>query len=79
MTAVLTHIQMTIRWMLASLMLEKNIKTGELADRTGLHPNTISKLKACREMPQRLDRDTLDKLCKALDCLPGDLLRYLPD
>ncbi|WP_083636646.1 helix-turn-helix domain-containing protein [Leptolyngbya sp. 'hensonii'] len=70
---------MTIRWMLASVMLEKDIKTGDLAERTGLHPNTVSKLKSHREMPARLDRETLEKLCVALDCTPGDLLRYVPN
>ena len=28
---------------------------------------------------ERIDRSTLDKLCKALDCQPGDLLEYVPD
>jgi putative transcriptional regulator len=57
-------------------MLDRNIKTGDLAEATGLHANTISKLKAQREMPKRLDRETLDKLCKALNCTPGELLEY---
>ncbi|MBD2468750.1 helix-turn-helix transcriptional regulator [Nostoc sp. FACHB-145] len=70
---------MTIKWNLAYLMLERDIKTGELAEITGLHPNTISKLKAYREMPKRLDRDTLNQLCKALNCHPGDLLKFEPD
>jgi putative transcriptional regulator len=70
---------MTIKWNLAYLMLERDIKTGELADATGLHPSTISKLKAYREMPKRLDRGTLNLLCKALKCEPGDLLKYESD
>lgn len=68
---------MTIKWNLAYLMLERDIKTGDLAESTGLHPNTISKLKSHREMPKRLDRETLDLLCKALNCQPGDLLSYI--
>ncbi|WP_302480994.1 helix-turn-helix transcriptional regulator [Nostoc sp. TCL240-02] len=67
---------MPIKWNLAYLMLERDVKTGELAELTGLHPSTISKLKAYREMPKRLDRDTLIQLCKALKCKPGDLLEY---
>lgn len=70
---------MTIKWNLAYLMLDQNIKTGDLAAATGLHANTISKLKAYREMPKRLDSETLNKLCQALKCQPGDLLRYTPD
>ncbi|MEH1808419.1 helix-turn-helix domain-containing protein [Nostoc sp.] len=65
-----------IKWNLAYLMLDRNIKTGELAAITGLHPSTISKLKAYREMPKRLDRETLNLLCNALKCEPGDLLKY---
>jgi putative transcriptional regulator len=67
---------MTIKWNLAYLMLDRDIKTGYLAELTGLHPNTVSKLKAHREMPKRLDSETLDKLCMALKCQPGDLLNY---
>jgi len=67
---------MTIKWNLAHIMFDKSIKTGELSEKTGLHPNTISKLKAQREMPSRLDKKTLDLLCKALDCTPGELLVY---
>ena len=70
--------QMTIKWNLAYLMLDHNMKTGDLAEKTGLHPNTVSKLKAHREMPTRLDKTTLDKLCQALNCTPGELLTYVP-
>lgn len=68
-----------IKWNLAQLMLDRRIKTGEIASKTGLHGSTVSKLKALEEMPARLDRKTLDKLCKALECQPGDLLKYVPD
>ncbi len=67
---------MPIKWNLSHIMFDKGIKTGELSELTGLHPNTISKLKAQREMPSRLDRKTLEGLCKALNCLPGELLTY---
>ncbi len=49
----------------------------ELAEATGMHPGTISKLK--NNLSDRLEMQTLLKLCKALDCQPGDLLRYIPD
>ncbi len=67
-----------IKWNLAHIMFDRGMKTGELSEMTGLHPNTISKLKAQREMPSRLDRKTLEGLCKALKCLPGELLTYEP-
>jgi putative transcriptional regulator len=75
----LTHKPMPIKWRLAVLMADREIDYKELADKAGLHPVTISKLKNSREMPPRLDRVTLEKLCKVLNCQPGDLLRYIPD
>ncbi len=69
----------SVKWRLANLMLEKEMKTGWLAEQTGLHPGTISKLKKCREMPKRLDSDTLNKLCTALKCQPGDLMIWVTD
>lgn len=48
-----------------------------LGEATGMHPNTISKLK--NNLPERLEMTTLLKLCKALKCQPGDLLVYIPD
>lgn len=65
---------MAIKWKLNQLMFERGVKNQELCEITGLHPNTISKLKNLREMPDRLEKNTLDLLCKALDCNPGDLL-----
>ncbi|MBE7384393.1 MAG: helix-turn-helix transcriptional regulator [Leptolyngbya sp. SIO1E4] len=51
-------------------------RVAELAD---LHPVTVNKLKNTYEMPPRLDRTTLEKLCRVLECQPGDLLRYIPE
>lgn len=69
----------TIKWKLNQVMFEKGVKNRDLVEMTGLHQNTISKLKNSREMPDRLERNTLDKLCKALDVHPGDLLTYETD
>ena len=70
---------MAVKWRLNQLMFEKGIKNRELCEKTGLHPNTVSKLKNLRQMPDRLERHTLDVLCKALECQPGDLLSYSAD
>ena len=51
----------------------------ELAAAAGLHYVTVNKLKNTWEMPPRLDRVTLQKLCEALHCQPGDLLQYAPN
>jgi putative transcriptional regulator len=39
-----------------------------------MHPATISKLR--HNLPDRLEMETLVLLCKALQCQPGDLLKY---
>lgn len=70
---------MTIRWNLSQLMLEKGLKPADLVKATGLHPNTISKLRNRWEMPDRLDKDTLNALCMALKVQPGDLMFYVAD
>lgn len=70
---------MTIRWKLHHIMFDRDIKNGELAAATGFHVNTISKLKNLREMPDRLEKNTLNGLCRALNCQPSDLMEYAPD
>ena len=69
---------MTIRWKLNQLMFERGIKNAELVRLTGFHANTISKLKNLREMPDRLEKTTLNELCRALACQPSDLMEYAP-
>jgi putative transcriptional regulator len=71
--------EVTIKWKLNQLMFERGIKNKDLVAATGLHENTISKLKNCRQMPERLEKNTLDRLCKALQVQPGELLTYEED
>lgn len=66
-----------LKWRLIAVMADKEVDNHKLHELTGLHRGTIAKLR--NKMPSRIDADTLDKLCKALDCQPGDLLRYLPE
>lgn len=63
-----------IDWRLSVVMAERKISNNELAEKTGMHPTTISKLR--RNIPDRLDMGTLVSLCRALGCQPGDLLSY---
>ncbi|MBD2458859.1 helix-turn-helix transcriptional regulator [Nostoc sp. FACHB-87] len=60
-------------------MADREIDYKELAIMTGMHPVTVSKHKNTRVMPERLERETLEKYCKALNCQPGDLLTYVAD
>lgn len=70
---------MAIKWRLAAVMADRELDYRQLAEKTGLHPGTVSKLKSTYLMPRRLDSDTLEKLCKALVCQPADLMRYQSD
>ena len=47
-----------------------------LAERTGLAYNTAHALYTGRTT--RIDHETLNRLCAALDAQPGDLLVYVP-
>ncbi|MEH2180525.1 helix-turn-helix domain-containing protein [Nostoc sp.] len=67
-----------IHWKLAVIMAERNIKNNELACLINMNPVSISKLKVRRRFT-RIDESTLNALCKALNCQPGDLLVYEED
>lgn len=41
----------------------------------GFHAATVNKLKK----NERINTDTINSLCKLLDCQPGDILEYIPD
>lgn len=69
---------MVIKWRLAAVMADREMDYRQVAKAAGLHPVTVNKLKNSYEMPPRLDRTTLDKLCRVLSCQPMDLLRYVP-
>ena len=59
-------------------MAERNISNKELALRTGMNPRSISRLKTRRRLT-RIDEETLNLLCEALNCQPGDLMVYEKD
>ena len=58
------------------MMAKRKISAGELAERVGITPANLSILKTGKARAVRVD--TLNKLCRALDCQPGDLLEYRP-
>jgi putative transcriptional regulator len=62
---------------LSRIMGEKRLKISDVAKKTGLHRNGITKL--YNEDTQGITFETLQALCKALDCKVGDLLEYIPD
>lgn len=78
MTNTVTTI-MPIKWRLKAVMADRELDYLKLAEITGLHRVTVNKLVNTYVMPPRLDRNTLEKFCRALKCQPGDLLRYEDD
>ena len=69
---------MTIRWRLKDVMAANDVKGIDLAEKIGIHPVNLSRLRSRRDI-QRIDTDVLNKLCRSLNCKPGDLIEYIPD
>ncbi|HEY9612631.1 helix-turn-helix transcriptional regulator [Allocoleopsis sp.] len=67
-----------IHWKLAVVMAECNISNKELALLIGMNPKSVSRLKVRRRLT-RIDESTLNSICKALKCQPGDLMAYEED
>ena len=62
---------------LDALLSERQMTLTELSDRVGVTIVNLSVLKNGRARAIRFS--TLARLCRALDCQPGDLLRYHAD
>jgi putative transcriptional regulator len=62
---------------LDALLSERQMTLTELSDRVGVTIVNLSVLKNGRARAIRFS--TLARLCRALDCQPGDLLRYDTD
>ena len=59
------------------VLLDKRMKLKDLAEATGLAVNNLSILKTNKARAIRFS--TLNSLCRALNCTPGDLIEYIPD
>jgi putative transcriptional regulator len=59
------------------MMARRKISVGTLADRVGITPANLAKLKNGRAKAVRFT--TLAALCEVLECQPGELLRWEPD
>ena len=59
------------------VLLDKRMKLKDLAEATGLAVNNLSILKTNKARAIRFS--TLNSLCKALKCTPGDLIEYVLD
>ena len=59
------------------MMAKRKMGLTELSDRVGVTLANLSILKNNRARAVRFS--TLDAICKALDCQPGDILEYVAD
>ena len=59
------------------MMAKRKVRSNELAERIGLTQANLSILKTGKAKAIRLN--TLNAICRELDCTPGDILEYRPD
>lgn len=59
------------------MMARRKMSAGDLAKAVGITPANLSILK--NDKARAIRFTTLDALCKALDCQPGDILEYRED
>jgi len=59
------------------MLAKRKMSSGELAAKVGITQANLSILKTNKAKAIRFG--TLELLCKALDCQPGDLLEYVED
>ena len=68
---------MTIKINLSEVMADREISLTELAEEVGITLANVSILKTGKAKAVRFT--TLDAICQALDCQPGDILVYEED
>lgn len=59
------------------MLAKRKMPVGALAEMVGITPANLAVLKNGRARAIRFT--TLEALCEALDCQPGDLLRWEPE
>ena len=56
------------------MMAKRKMSLNELSERVGITISNLSILKTGKAKAIRIE--TLEAICKALDCQPGDILEY---
>lgn len=59
------------------MLAKRKMQSKELAEKLDITPANLSILKTGKAKGIRFD--TLEGICKILDCQPGDILEYVPD
>ncbi len=68
---------MAIKVHIDRILVERQMSVTELSEKVGITMANISVLKNGKAKAVRFS--TLERLCKVLDCQPGDLLEYIND
>ena len=68
---------MAIILRLDRVMADRKMSLNELSERVGVSNVNLSKIKTGKISAVRFS--TLNAICQALDCQPGDSLEYIPD
>ncbi|HOA00178.1 helix-turn-helix transcriptional regulator [Ruminococcus sp.] len=68
---------MSIILRLDRVMADRKMSLNELSDRVGVSNVNLSKLKTGKVSAIRFS--TLNAICKALKCQPGDILEFIDD
>ena len=68
---------MSIVLRLDRVMADRKMSLNELAGRVGIANVNLSKIKTGKVSAIRFS--TLEAICEALDCQPGDILEYVRD
>jgi len=66
-----------LKWTLRERMKERRISNKLLAERMGVHRNTIRQLK--EDQPTMIRLRHLECLCQVLECQPSDLFEFSPE
>lgn len=67
---------MAIESRLGEVMVARKMALGELAGHVGITNVNVSRIKTGKVRAMRFS--TLDAICEALDCQPGDILVHVP-
>ena len=59
------------------MLARRKMSSGELAEKVGITPANLSILKCGKAKAIRIS--TMESICRALDCQPGDILEFLPE
>lgn len=57
------------------LLIDKDMKRKDLEAKANISHYTVNKL----SKGYNVNTDTIEKICKALDCTPDEIMEFIPD